>query len=71
MRCYICDASLSDKEIKYERNYKAYAPCKRCIDASGVRSYDVDNSDLDSLGTDILKNEENAQQPETPETGQV
>lgn len=30
MRCYICDAQLSDEEVRFNRNHKDYDPCNVC-----------------------------------------
>lgn len=36
MSCAICDARLDSEEIKFERDFGRYAPCRRCINESGV-----------------------------------
>lgn len=46
MRCHICDAHLSEDEIKYEENHKQWAPCKACIEACSI-PFKVD---FDNLG---------------------
>lgn len=49
MRCNICDARLSPEEIEFERDFGRYAPCRRCIVASGVSLQSADPTDLEEL----------------------
>ncbi len=49
MRCNICDALLSPEEIKFETDYGRYAPCRRCIDASGVLATNTEPTELEEL----------------------
>jgi hypothetical protein len=40
---------LSEDEIKFEKDYQQYAPCRTCIDLSNVEADDTDQLDfLDS-----------------------
>lgn len=32
MRCYICDKTLTDKEVVYDDDLKAYDPCSTCME---------------------------------------
>lgn len=39
MKCYICDKDLSDKEIHYNEDMKAYEPCSYCLEAAMDAAY--------------------------------
>lgn len=39
MKCHICDKELSDKEITYNEDLKAYEPCTYCLEAALDAAY--------------------------------
>lgn len=32
MRCHICDVSLSENEIQFNRDHKDFNPCGKCLE---------------------------------------
>lgn len=32
MRCFICNASLGEKEVKYNKDHEEFDPCSKCLD---------------------------------------
>lgn len=39
MRCHICDKDLSEKEVIYNEDLKAYEPCTTCLDIALDAAY--------------------------------
>lgn len=60
-RCYVCDKSLSEKEVVYNEELKHQEPCTECLDialdaaySNGFTWYDYDDEDLILLDDEIL-----------------
>jgi hypothetical protein len=47
MHCHICDKILSQEEIKFERKYNKYAPCRECIQAAEECFSDKSEEEID------------------------
>jgi hypothetical protein len=39
MKCNICDKDMSDKEVSYNEDLKAYEPCTTCLDIALDAAY--------------------------------
>jgi hypothetical protein len=39
MRCNICDKALTDKEVVWSTDLKAYEPCTTCLEAAMDAAY--------------------------------
>ena len=39
MHCNICDKEMSDKEVSYNEDLKAYEPCTVCLDIAMDAAY--------------------------------
>lgn len=69
MRCHICDAELSDKEIQFNRDHGDWDPCGRCLDVIGeVFSHEPEGIIDDQLEFELLTLNNQEDKPDVEES---
>lgn len=58
MRCHICDAALTDEEVRWNRQHKDFDPCGVCREVIANVFGEEDDDDLLNQRDDVIIDEE-------------